>query len=74
MVRAMSGGYRFVAQKGNGKMRWVPDKDDKDGFSHPMDCLQYAALIVHGGLMPYVLQMLRPAPTNFKRMPAGGWT
>jgi hypothetical protein len=75
LVRAMSGGYRYVAQKGTGKMRWVPDKDDKEGFSHVADCLQYAALIVHGGLMPYVFQMLRPAPTNVKPpITAAAWT
>lgn len=73
LCRAMSGGYRFVAKK-TGALRVVPDKDDKEGFSHVVDDLQYVCLIVHGGLMPYVFQMLRPPPTNVRRMPSAGWT
>ncbi len=74
LCRAMSGGYRFVAKKGTGAMRWVPDKDDKEGFSHVADCLQMAALVVHGQLMPYVMNLLRPPPPQRPPMPAGGWT
>jgi hypothetical protein len=74
LCRAMSGGYRFVAMKGNNKMRWIPDKDDKEGYSHVADCLQYVCLVVHGGMMPYVFQALRPPPTNVRRMPPGAWT
>lgn len=60
--------------KGNNKMRWIPDKDDKEGYSHVADCLQYVCLVVHGGMMPYVFQALRPPPTNVRRMPPGAWT
>lgn len=73
LCRAMSGGYRFTAKK-TGALRVVPDKDDKEGYSHVVDCLQYAALIVHSGMMPYVFQMLRPPPTHVKTMPAAAWT
>jgi hypothetical protein len=73
LCRAMSGGYRFIAKK-TGALRVVPDKDDKEGFSHVADDLQYACLIVHGGMMPYVFQALRPTPVNRTRMPAAGWT
>jgi len=73
LCRAMSGGYRFTTKK-TGALRVVPDKDGKEGFDHVADCLQYAALIVNGGLMPYVFQMLRPPPTNVVRMPPGAWT
>lgn len=75
LCRAMSGGYRFVAtKKGDGRLRWIPDKDDKEGHSHVADCLQYAALVVHGGLMPYVVNMLRPPPPAKPPMPARAWT
>ncbi len=73
LCRAMSGGYRFLAKK-TGALRVVPDKDDKEGFSHVADCLQYACLIVHGGLMPYVFQALRPPPTAPKKVNSAGWT
>lgn len=73
LCRAMSGGYRFTAKK-TGALRVVPDKDDKEGYSHVADCLQYAALVVHGGLMPYIFQALRPPPTNIRRMPSSAWT
>jgi hypothetical protein len=73
LCRAMSGGYRFVAKK-TGALRVVPDKDDKEGYSHVADCLQYAALVVHGGLMPYIFNMLRPPKINRPAMPAAGWT
>lgn len=74
LCRAMSGGYRFVAKKGTGAMRWVPDKDDKEGYSHVADCLQYAALVVHGGMMPYVFNMLRPPKVTKPALPSSAWT
>jgi len=73
LCRAMSGGYRFTAKK-TGALRVVPDKDGKEGYDHVADCLQYAALIVHGGMLPYVFEMLRPPPANNKRMPSSAWT
>ncbi len=73
LCRAMSGGYRFTAKK-TGALRVVPDKDGKEGLDHVADCLQYAALIVHGGMMPYVFQALRPPTRTAPKMPTGGWT
>ena len=73
LCRAMAGGYRFTALK-TGALRAIPDKSDKEGFSHVADCLQYVALIIHGGLMPYVFQMLRPPPVVTTRMPPAAWT
>lgn len=73
LCRAMSGGYRFTAKK-TGALRVVPDKDGKEGYDHVADCLQYAALVVNGGLMPYIFQMLRPVKQNRPPMGSGGWT
>jgi hypothetical protein len=73
LCRAMSGGYRFTAKK-TGALRVVPDKDDKEGYSHVADCLQYGCLIVHGGMMPYVFEALRPPPASRPAIPAGAWT
>jgi hypothetical protein len=50
LVRAMSGGYRYKKHK-DGGLRSVPEKFDKEGFSHVADCLQYIALVVHSGLV-----------------------
>jgi hypothetical protein len=47
LVRAMSGGYRYKKHK-DGALRSVPEKFDKEGFSHIADCLQYVSLVVHG--------------------------
>lgn len=74
LCRAMSGGYRFIKMK-TGALKTIPDKNDKEGFSHVSDDLQYAALIVHGGLVPEVARRLRPRgsrPTS--RVSAAGWT
>lgn len=53
LCRAMAGGYRYKKTK-EGALKPQPDKDDPEGYSHVADCLQYAALIVHGGMMGYV--------------------
>ena len=74
LCRAMSGGYRFVKTKG-GALKTVPDKNDKEGFSHVCDDLQYVALVVHGGQVPSIARMLRPKTR--RRGPAvsaAGWT
>lgn len=74
LTRAMSGGYRFTKTKA-GALRTVPEKLDKEGFSHVADCLQYVALVVHGGAVDYISQRLRN--TNKKPrapMPARAWT
>ena len=65
LIRAMAGGYRFTKTKA-GALRVVPEKNDKEGFSHVADCLQYAALIAHGNLAIEIARRLRPrsrAPT-----------
>lgn len=74
LCRAMNGGYRFMKLK-TGALKAVPDKTDKEGFSHVADCLQYLALVVHGGLVPAIARQLRPR----SKKPAGsvsaaGWT
>lgn len=70
----MSGGYRFIKTK-QGALKTVPDKNDPEGFSHVADCLQYAALIVHGGMVDWITTRLSPpkrAPQQ--RVSAMGWT
>jgi len=59
LCRAMSGGYRFTKMK-TGALRTVPEKNDKEGFSHVADDLQYVALVVHGGVVPEITRRLRP--------------
>jgi hypothetical protein len=73
LCRAMSGGYRFTKFK-TGALKTVPEKNDKEGFSHVADDLQYVALVVHGGVVPEISRRLRPR--NKKRAPvsAAGWT
>lgn len=73
LCRAMSGGYRFTKNT-RGGLRAVPEKDDKEGFSHVADCLQYVALVVHGNMMPYIWQTLRPPGPSRPAMPSGAWT
>jgi hypothetical protein len=41
-----------------GALKTVPNKDDPEGYSHVADCLQYAALIVQGGLVPRLISYL----------------
>ncbi len=69
----MAGGYRFTKVKA-GALRVVPDKNDKEGFSHVADCLQYACLVVHGGLTQYIVQRLAPPPPPSPVVHPGGWT
>lgn len=80
LSRAMSGGYRF-ANSQKGMMKLVPDKENgaefrgvKVAYSHVVDCLQYGCLIVHGGMMPYVFQALRPPGPAKPAIPSGAWT
>lgn len=73
LCRAMSGGYRYTRTK-QGALRPLPEKNDKEGFSHVADCLQYAALIAHGNLMPYVTRLLRPSGQKRRGPSAAGWT
>lgn len=70
LCRAMSGGYRFKKTK-EGAMRVIPDKENGEDFqgqrvaySHVCDDLQYACLVVHGGMVPYIYTHLRPRALN----------
>ncbi len=74
LCRAMSGGYRFTKQK-TGALRVIPDKADKEGFSHVADCLQYGSLVVHGNLVPEITRRLRARTKRAGAPPnAAGWT
>lgn len=59
LCRAMGGGYRFTKMK-SGALRTTPEKNDKEGFSHVVDDLQYVALVVHGGVVPEISRRLQP--------------
>jgi len=75
LVRAMSGGYRYKKHK-DGALRAIPEKYDKEGFSHVADCLQYICLVVHGGLVHEYARRLTPKKRNPnpQRVTAAGWT
>ena len=74
LVRAMSGGYRFTKTK-QGALRNIPDKNDKEGFSHVADCLQYVALVCVGGMTSYIAQKLRvPTKRPGTGVTSQGWT
>lgn len=74
LVRALGGGYRFTKLK-TGALRNVPDKTDKEGFSHVADDLQYVCLVVHGGLVPEFARSFQPrTPRPRARITAAGWT
>ena len=74
LTRAMSGGYRYKKHK-DGGLRAIPEKFDKEGFSHVADCLQYVALVVHGGLMTEFARRLQPRPRRAaQQVTAAGWT
>ena len=74
LVRAMAGGYRFTKTK-QGGLRAVPEKNDKEGFSHIADSLQYACLVVHGGLVHEFAQRITPRRTsNRPKITAAAWT
>jgi hypothetical protein len=82
LCRAMSGGYRFAKTKQGGIMKSVPDKDyggdfmgTKVAFSHVVDDLQYACLVAHGGMMPYIRSHMMPQRVNRgPRISQMGWT
>lgn len=73
LCRAMSGGYRFTKWK-TGALKTVPEKQDKEGFSHVADDLQYVALVVHGGIVPEISRRLRPRTKKRAAVSAQGWT
>ncbi len=74
LCRAMAGGYRFTKMT-TGALRTVPEKNDKEGFSHVVDDLQYVSLVVHGGVVPEIQRRLQPRRKN-KKAPfsARAWT
>ncbi len=74
LLRAMSNGYRYAKTK-QGGLRPIPEKNDKEGFSHVSDALQYLALMVAGNLGSYIGQQLRPrGARRVKQVSASGWT
>lgn len=74
LVRAMSGGYRFAKTK-QGGLKPKPEKLDKEGFSHVADCLQYVALVVHGGLTNYIAEQLyMRRKASRPKITSKGWT
>ena len=74
LCRAMAGGYRFVKMK-SGALKTVPDKNDKEGFSHVADDLQYLALVAHGNIVPEITRILRPrTKKRAGTISAAGWT
>lgn len=73
LCRAMSGGYRFTKMK-TGALRTVPDKQDKEGFSHVADDLQYVALCVTGGIVPDIQRRIRPRAKKRAPVSSAGWT
>ena len=73
LCRAMSGGYRFTKMN-TGALRTKPNKDDKEGFSHVADDLQYVALVVHGGIVPEITRRLRPRTKKRSTVSSAGWT
>jgi hypothetical protein len=74
LVRAMSGGYRYTRHR-QGALKTIPEKFDKEGFSHVCDALQYACLTVHGGLVHEFARRLTPRPKiDRARISAAGWT
>ena len=74
LIRGMAGGYRFTKTKLGG-LRAVPEKNDKEGFSHVADTLQYVCLVAHGGLSTEIALMLRPRQSKKREpMPPSAWT
>lgn len=74
LCRAMGGGYRYKRTK-DGALKPKPDKDDKEGFSHVADDLQYVSLVVHGNMTDYIAQHVwRVKKKKGPRVGASGWT
>lgn len=83
LVRAMSGGYRFErTKKGQMLKTNAPDKEyggdfmgQRVAYSHVADDLEYVALVVHGGMLPFIYTRIQPRPTSIIRPPTPlGWT
>lgn len=74
LIRGLAGGYRYKLNR-EGNKAPKPDKTDKEGFSHIMDCLEYVCLAAHGGMVGDIAKNLVPRPRS-ERPPvsAAGWT
>jgi hypothetical protein len=58
-----------------GALRTVPDKTDKEGFSHVADDLQYLLLLCMAILCLRLARRLRPRTKRAgSRVSAAGWT
>jgi len=74
LIRGLAGGYRFTRTR-DGKMKPQPEKNDKDGFSHGQDTLQYVCLVVNGGLVPVISKLLYPKPKVVRpKFTSEAWT
>ena len=77
LTRGMSGGYRYTKHK-DGALKTVPEKYDREGFSHVADCLQYVCLVVHGNLVFEFSKRLAAMGINRAayrpHISAAGWT
>lgn len=72
LLRALNGGYRFGISKATHQRKPKPDKNE---YSHVADALQYAALVGHGGMLPFIVSNLIPRKTNTgPRVSPRGWT
>lgn len=74
LCRALNGGYRYKLNK-DGNKAAKPDKNDKEGFSHVVDCLEYICLVALGGMVGDIANRLVPRPKKPPRsIRAAGWT
>lgn len=70
IVRAMDGGYRYGKTK-SGQRKPTPNKDN---YSHCADALQYACLVVHGGMTGLITSRLTRSKSRKPAPSARGWT
>jgi hypothetical protein len=70
IIEAMSGGYRFEKTR-QGIRKPAPAKN---AFSHPVDALQYACLVAHGGMNGMITNRLRAVRPPPVRIPTAAWT
>lgn len=71
-IRGLAGGYRYARTR-TGVKKPLPDKNE---YSHPLDALQYAALVTHGQMNEVVGRFLHGRPQRAPRpkVKAAGWT
>lgn len=70
IVRALDGGYRYAKTR-QGVRKPTPDKNE---YSHCADALQYACLVVHGGMTGLITSRLTRSGPKKKAPRAGAWT